>query len=67
MNHTNFYRALRFGRALNAYDSDTELRGCLVDLLTDARHWCDQAGVDFAGLDRIACDHHRHEVGEKCA
>ena len=34
----------------------------LADLLTDARHWCDQQGEDFASFDRIAHQHYLAEL-----
>ena len=37
----------------------------LIDLLTDARHWCDRNGECFADLDRIAYRHYldeRHSI-----
>lgn len=55
-------RAHRAERALiacrviigNAHNSDEE---DLIDFLTDLRHFCDRAGLDFGHLDRIAHDH----------
>jgi len=34
----------------------------LADFLTDARHWCDQQGEDFAKFDRIAHQHYLAEL-----
>ena len=34
----------------------------LIDLLADARHWCDRHGESFAELDRIAHVHYLHEL-----
>jgi len=33
----------------------------LIDLLADARHWCDRHGQDYARLDRLAPPHHPTE------
>ncbi|HLO39984.1 MAG TPA: hypothetical protein VK176_03105 [Phycisphaerales bacterium] len=35
----------------------------LVDVLANARHWCDQQNLSFAELDRIAYEHYLHERG----
>jgi hypothetical protein len=37
----------------------------LIDLLTDARHWCDQNGESFGDLDRQAYRHHLAEFNEE--
>ncbi|MCC6358747.1 MAG: hypothetical protein IT450_08395 [Phycisphaerales bacterium] len=59
---TNAVRAKRFARLLrryNTYDTDP----CrLIDLLADARHWCDQHGQSFAHLDRVAHEHYLVEL-----
>lgn len=62
MTSTNRYRAIRCGKALKRYDTDSELKGCLIDFLADARHWCDRHGENFAELDRKAHDHYTTEV-----
>lgn len=62
MNATNRYRSLRCARALTRYDTDFEPTGCLIDLLADARHWCDRHGNDFAQLDRQAYEHYLSEL-----
>ena len=36
----------------------------LVDLLADARHWCDRHGWSFAALDRKAYQRYLGELGE---
>ena len=62
MNALNRHRIARCDRALRRYDTDFELTGCLVDFLTDARHWCDRHGHNFAALDRKARDYYRDEL-----
>lgn len=53
-------RAHRLARVLRNYGNDeTE---CLVDILTDARHWCDRHDLSFASLDRIAYQHYLAEL-----
>ncbi|MGH7194055.1 MAG: hypothetical protein ACREJM_11070 [Candidatus Saccharimonadales bacterium] len=37
----------------------------LIDLLTDARHWCDRHGQRFADLDRLASQHYADERNHK--
>ena len=44
----------RFERALMAYDTGVTLEECLIDLLADARHWCERNKRSFLDLDRMA-------------
>jgi hypothetical protein len=61
----NDRRAMRVEHVLTwCKDWDTGREG-LIDLLTDARHWCDRAGEDFARLDRMASQHYIAERGDK--
>lgn len=62
MKSVNRYRAHRCDRALRRYDTDVDTKGCLIDLLADARHWCDRNGYSFAELDRVAYQHYCAEV-----
>lgn len=62
MTNTNKHRADRTARALATYQSDDMLSGCLIDVLADARHWCDRHGYDFCGLDRHAYEHYLCEL-----
>lgn len=59
---TNKIRAKRCERALRNYNTDDALRTCLIDLLSDARHWCDANGLNYADLDRIGYEHYSAEV-----
>ncbi len=61
----NHNRARRLGKALRRYDTDNSELGNLIDMLTDARHWCDRHGEAYAKLDRIAHDHYFCEVIEQ--
>ena len=61
---TNSHRTRRFGHVLRHYETDDTDRGCLIDLLADARHWCDQHGENYAELDRIAYGHYLAEFVE---
>jgi len=57
----NDRRALRIGHILTwCKDWDSGREG-LIDLLTDARHWCDRNGESFDILDRIADQHYVNE------
>lgn len=59
---TNAERAKRFARVLrqyNTYDTD-DCR--LINLLADARHWCDRQQECYGDLDRIAHDHYFAEL-----
>jgi len=55
---TNADRAKRVAHVLrrfNTYETDP----CrLIDLLADARHWCDRHGQCYGDLDRVAHDHY---------
>ena len=44
---TNTNRAARCAKVLKRYGTDDTPKGCLVDFLADARHWCDQSGEEF--------------------
>lgn len=58
----NDRRAMRVGHVLTwCTDWDTGREG-LIDLLADARHWCDRHGECFGDLDRIAHQHYLHEL-----
>jgi hypothetical protein len=59
---TNKQRAARCRKALSRYGTDNTPKTCLVDFLTDARHWCDQGGEDYAELDRRAYQHYLAEI-----
>lgn len=58
----NDRRALRVAHVLNwSTDWDRPPEG-LIDLLADARHWCDRHDQSFAALDRIAYRHYCDEI-----
>lgn len=61
---TNKTRARRCAKALRRYGTADTPPGCLIDLLADARHWCDQNGKPFAELDRLAYQHYLAERDE---
>ena len=57
---TNRSRAERAATAISQYGNDSPDSN-LIDLLTDAMHWCDQSGIDF----HIAlCQAARHYINE---
>ena len=60
----NAQRSNRFEVAMLALDElyEDELPALLVEVLADARHWCDAHGFDFAALDRRAYQHYLHEI-----
>jgi hypothetical protein len=37
----------------------------VIDMLADARHWCDRNGQSYAELDRIAYRHYLAEIDEE--
>lgn len=49
---------LAFVAAIIEYDTAANL----IDLLADARHWCDRHGQCYGDLDRIAHDHYLAEL-----
>ena len=54
----NGRRARRVEHILTWSNTCDSGREGLIDLLTDARHWCDRHGESFAELDRLACQHY---------
>ena len=57
-------RALRCERALKSqYDDDLVTN--LIDLLTDAMHWCTCNGTDFQQVFDIAERHYQFETNEQ--
>ena len=55
------FRALTFDLALETYGDEDAASRC-IDLLTDARHWCDLNRQNFAELDRQAYRHYLAEI-----
>lgn len=63
INHiANAERAARCRAALTGYNDKYDLVANLIDLLADARHWCDAHGRCFGDLDRVAHDHYLAEL-----
>ncbi|GIW86361.1 MAG: hypothetical protein KatS3mg108_0685 [Isosphaeraceae bacterium] len=58
----NDRRAMRIDHVLTWCKDWGSKREGLIDLLTDARHWCDRHGEDLAGLDRLAHEHYLAEL-----
>jgi hypothetical protein len=61
----NRNRAFRVNQLLRDYGTDNTDKGCLTDLLTDVRHWCDRHGHSYAELDRLAYQHYLAELHEE--
>ncbi|QOJ14000.1 MAG: hypothetical protein HRU75_04820 [Planctomycetia bacterium] len=59
---TNAERAERFDQALARYNDEYDTVANLIDLLADARHWCDLHEQCYGDLDRIAHDHYLAEL-----
>lgn len=57
----NDRRAMRIEHVLTWCKDWSHRRAGIIDLLTDARHWCDRHGESFAALDRIAYQHYLTE------
>jgi len=62
---TNADRAERVQRMLETYNDEWDVQANLVDLLADARHWCDKHRVCYGDFDRIAHRHYLAELGEE--
>jgi hypothetical protein len=62
----NARRSNRFEVALMSLreEYDDDLPTTLIDLLADARHWCDRNDQSFAKLDRQAYQHYLAETHE---
>lgn len=58
----NSRRAERISQAIRSYSEEDDDETNLIDLLADARHWCDQNGLSFAELDRLAYIHYLAET-----
>lgn len=65
MTRTNAQRAKQLAEVLRQYATDDTDAGSLIDLLTDARHWCDRNGECFGDMDRIAHDHYLAELSDE--
>ncbi|MDX1968863.1 MAG: hypothetical protein SFV23_16935 [Planctomycetaceae bacterium] len=61
----NAFRAARAGCILIHHRDDGDLHTSLVDLLTDAMHWCDAHGDDFHLALAQACRHYIHELNDQ--
>lgn len=61
----NARRAMRVEHVLTWCKDWGSRREGLIDLLTDARHWCDRHGESFAELDRLACQHYTAELNHE--
>lgn len=59
---TNAERADRCESTLAGYNDDYDTVTNLIDLLADARHWCERNGQCFGDLDRLAYDHYLAEL-----
>jgi hypothetical protein len=60
----NAQRSNRFEAAMMSLHEEygDDPQAVLIDLLADARHWCDAHGESFAELDRLAYRHYLAEV-----
>ena len=61
---SNQHRATRCDRAIVKYGDDLP-ESNLIDLLTDAMHWCDANGGDFHIALAQACRHYLNELNEE--
>ena len=63
----NAQRSNRLEVAMLALGEEYDDEPCtiLIDILTDARHWCDHNAQSFAELDRLAYQHYLAEIHEQ--
>lgn len=61
----NDRRAMRVAHVLTWCQDWDSAREGLIDLLSDARHWCDRHGEEIAALDRIAHQHYLAELNDQ--
>jgi hypothetical protein len=57
-------RAQSFEKAIETYSGGNP-QEILIDLLTDAMHWCDANGEDFHISLAMACRHYIHELNDQ--
>jgi hypothetical protein len=62
---TNEARAERCDRVLAEYGDPTSLSENLIDLLTDAMHWCNAGRLDFHFSLAMACRHYVNELNDE--
>jgi hypothetical protein len=60
----NARRAKNFEKAVAIYGIGCP-RDILIDLLTNAMHWCDANGEDFHIALAMACRHYIHELNDQ--
>jgi hypothetical protein len=60
----NQVRAHRATSTIAEYGDDVD-ESNLIDLLTDAMHWCDLIGQDFHCLLAQACRHYINELNDE--
>lgn len=59
-------RAKRCAAVLETYNDQWDAEANLIDLLADARHWCDREARDYGKLNRLAHEHYLAELeGER--
>ena len=61
----NESRARRCDRVLAGYGDPGSLSENLIDLLTDAMHWCDASSLDFHISLAMACRHYVNELNDE--
>ena len=60
----NTHRAKTFAKAIGSYGIG-DPQEALIDLLTDARHWCDVNGEDFYSALDTSYRHYLHEHNDQ--
>jgi hypothetical protein len=61
-NINNADRACRLDEIISRYSDDSDSVANLIDMLADARHWCDRNGQCYGDLDRVAYNHYLAEL-----
>jgi len=65
MTTDNDNRVNRFETAIRSYNDEWDDKCNLIDLLADARHWCDRNDFSFADLDGLAYQHYLAEISDQ--
>ncbi len=65
MKSENDKRSKRCAATIRSYNDEWDEKSNLIDLLADARHWCDRKELCFGDLDRMAHQHYLAELSDE--
>ena len=58
---TNDERAERVYQAIDGYADNDDLQECIIDVLSDLQHLCEQQEISFSDCCALALIHYREE------